>query len=151
MTGETLEFGGFSDQAQLSYGPRWLTVKEIIALHDKQIARFGGPAGLRDPGALESALNRARNKWEYEDADLALLGAAHAFGIARNHPFVDGNKRAAFVSMMLFLRKNGVRFAPPQNEATRIILEVAAGNIGEEGLARWIRDNWPVVSDPDAA
>lgn len=148
MTAETLAIGGFSDQVQAGYGPRWLTIKEIIALHEKQLERFGGPAGLRDPGALESALNRARNKWEYEGADLAMLGAAHAFGIARNHPFVDGNKRAAFVSMMLFLRKNGIRFSPPQTEATRIILEVAAGNIGEEGLARWIRDNWPQGSHP---
>jgi death-on-curing protein len=143
MTGETVQTNGFSDQVQSSYGPRWLTIKEILALHDKQLERFGGPAGARDPGALELALNRARNKWEYEGADLALLGAAHAFGIARNHPFIDGNKRAAFVSMMLFLRKNGVKFSPPQSEATRIILEVAAGNIGEEGLARWIRDHWP--------
>jgi len=143
MTVETMQTNGFSDQAQSSYGPRWLTIKEILALHEKQLERFGGPAGVRDPGALESALNRARNKWEYEGADLALLGAAHAFGIARNHPFIDGNKRAAFVSMMLFLRKNGVKFSPPQSEATRIILEVAAGNIGEEGLARWIRDHWP--------
>lgn len=138
-----MQTNGFSDQAQSSYDPRWLTIKEILALHEKQLERFGGPAGVRDPGALESALNRARNKWEYEGADLALLGAAHAFGIARNHPFIDGNKRAAFVSMMLFLRKNGVKFSPPQSEATRIILEVAAGNIGEEGLARWIRDHWP--------
>lgn len=143
MTVETMQTNGFSDQAQSSYDPRWLTIKEILALHEKQLERFGGPAGVRDPGALESALNRARNKWEYEGADLALLGAAHAFGIARNHPFIDGNKRAAFVSMMLFLRKNGVKFSPPQSEATRIILEVAAGNIGEEGLARWIRDHWP--------
>jgi death-on-curing protein len=147
MTDETVQTGGFSDQFQSSYGPSWLTIKEILALHEKQLERFGGPAGLRDSGALESVLNRARNKWEYEGADLAMLGAAHAYGIARNHPFVDGNKRAAFVSMMLLLRKNGVKFAPPQTEATKIMLEVAAGNIGEEGLARWIRDNWPKTAD----
>jgi death-on-curing protein len=134
---------GFSDQSQAGFGPIWLTVAEVKALHERQIARFGGPVGIRDVGALESALGRARNKWEYEGADLALLAAAHAFGIARNHPFVDGNKRAAFVAMMLFLRKNGVRFAPPQAEATKIVLALAAGEVSEESLARWIRDRWP--------
>lgn len=134
---------GFSDQSQAGFGPIWLTVAEVKALHERQIARFGGPAGIRDLGALESALGRARNKWEYEGADLALLAAAHAFGIARNHPFVDGNKRAAFVAMMLFLRKNGVRFAPPPAEATTIVLALAAGEVSEESLARWIRDRWP--------
>lgn len=134
---------GFSDRSQASFGPVWLTVAEVRALHERQLARFGGPAGIRDLGALESALGRARNKWEYEGADLAMLAAAHAFGIARNHPFVDGNKRAAFVAMMLFLRKNGLRFAPPQAEATRIILDLAAGLVSEESLARWIRDRLP--------
>ena len=134
---------GFSDQSQASFGPVWLTVAEVKALHERQLARFGGPAGIRDLGALESALGRARNKWEYEGADMATLAAAHAFGIARNRPFVDGNKRAAFVAMMLFLRKNGVRFAPPQAEATRIILDLAAGLVSEESLARWIRDRSP--------
>lgn len=135
--------GGFSDRSQAGYGPVWLSVEEVIMLHERQIARFGGPAGIRDRGALESALGRARNKWEYEGADLATLAAAHAFGIARNDPFVDGNKRAAFVAMMLFLRKNGVRFAPPQAEATTIVLDLAAGAVSEESLARWIGDRWP--------
>ena len=134
---------GFSDRDQAGFGPIWLAVAEVIALHERQIARFGGPVGIRDRGALESAIGRARNKWAYEGADMALLAAAHAFGIARNHPFVDGNKRAAFVAMMLFLRKNGVRFAPPQAEATRIVLDLAAGAVSEDSLARWIRDRWP--------
>ena len=140
MTGAS----GFSDVGQAGFDPVWLTVEEVIALHERQIARFGGPAGIRDRGTLESALGRARNKWAYEGADLALLAAAHAFGIARNHPFVDGNKRAAFVATMLFLRKNGVRFAPPPAEATRIVLDLAAGLVSEESFARWIRDRWPV-------
>jgi death-on-curing protein len=143
MTGFPSPGGGFSDQGQGGFGPVWVTLAEVKTLHERQLARFGGPAGLRDPGALESALGRARNKWAYEGADLALLAAAHAFGIARNHPFVDDNKRAAFVTMMLFLRKNGVRFAPPQTEATTIILGLAAGEVSEESLARWIRDRWP--------
>jgi death-on-curing protein len=142
---EAHETHGFEDQRQLGLGPRWLTVDEVIALHEKQLARFGGPSGLRDRGALESALDRPRNKWEYEGTDLPMLAAAHAFGIARNHPFVDGNKRAAFVAMMLFLRLNGVPFKPPQAEATRIILDLAAGVVSEEGLARWIHDRLPGV------
>jgi len=135
--------GGFAEEAGAAFDPIWLTVEEVVALHERQIARFGGPPGIRDRGALESALGRARNKWAYEGSDLAVLAAAHAFGIARNHPFVDGDKRAAFVAMMLFLRKNGVRFAPPPAEATRIVLDLAAGSVSEESLARWIRDRWP--------
>jgi death on curing protein len=134
---------GFSDQRQASYDPVWLTIAEVIALHEMQLRRFGGPAGIRDPGALESALGRPINKWQYEGADMPQLAAAYAYGIARNHPFVDGNKRAAFVSMMLFLRKNGVRFAPSQAESTIIILALAAGEVSETSLTRWIRDRWP--------
>ena len=137
-------FTGFAEEAGAAFDPVWLTIEEVVALHERQIARFGGPAGIRDHGALESALGRARNKWECEGADLAMLAAAHAFGIARNHPFVDGSKRATFVAMMLFLRKNGVPFAPPQAEATRIVQDLAAGVVSEESFARWIRDRWPV-------
>ena len=144
MTGSEGAVGGFSDHGQAGFGPIWVSVAEVKALHERQIARFGGPAGVRDAGALESAIGRARNKWEYEGADPALLAAAHAFGIARSHPFVDGNKRAAFVTMMLFLRRNGVRFAPSQAEATTIVVGLAAGEVSEESLARWIRDRWPV-------
>ncbi len=73
----------------------------------------------------------------------AMLAAAYAFGLAKNHAFVDGNKRIAFMTMMLFLRKNGIAFAPTQAHATHIILSLAAGEVSEESLARWIRDNWP--------
>ncbi len=145
MTSGQSTAGGFSDVAQSSFGPRWVTMEEVYALHEKQLRRFGGPSGVRDPGALESALNRARNKWEYEGADLAEMAAAHAYGIARNHPFVDGNKRAAFVTMMLFLRKNGLPFKPSQEESAAIILSLAAGETSEESLARWIRDRSPGV------
>lgn len=123
--------------------PRWLTLREVLVAHDRQIARFGGPSGTRDQGALESALDRPRNKWSYGETDLAVLAAAYAFGLARNHPFIDGNKRAAFVAMMLFLRRNGVAFAPSPAEATLAILGLAAGEISEESLARWIRDRLP--------
>ncbi|MEW5964735.1 MAG: type II toxin-antitoxin system death-on-curing family toxin [Pseudomonadota bacterium] len=123
--------------------PRWITKAQAIRIHAEQLAIFGGPAGIRDEGLLESALGRSQNKWTYGETDLAALAAAYAFGIARNHPFVDGNKRAAFMCATVFLRKNGVGFAPDEAEATAAILGLAAGEVEEEGLARWIRDNWP--------
>ncbi|MCJ2012951.1 type II toxin-antitoxin system death-on-curing family toxin [Methylobacterium sp. J-076] len=123
--------------------PRWLTSKEVRAAHERQIVRFGGPAGIRDDNALESALARPVNRWQYEQVDLAELAASYAFGLARKHAFVDGNKRIAFVAMMVFLRLNGIRFAPDQAQATAAILGLAAGEIDEAGLTRWIRDNWP--------
>lgn len=125
--------------------PRWLTLEEVTLAHDRQLRRFGGPPGVRDQGALESAIARAVNRFHYGTTDLAELAAAYAFGLARNHAFVDGNKRIAFVSMMLFLRLNGVRFAPDQAQAAAIILALAAGEVSEESLARWIRDNWPAA------
>lgn len=127
--------------------PRWLALEEVLVAHERQIAKFGGPAGIRDAGALESALGRPRNKLAYGGTDLASLAAAYAFGIARNHPFVDGNKRAAFVAMMLFLRLNDVRFAPSPAEATLAILGLAAGEISEENLARWIRERLPPATE----
>jgi death-on-curing protein len=123
--------------------PNWLTYEQILAIHGRQLRRFGGAPGLRDEGILRSALQRPVNKWQYEQADLAMLAAAYAFGLAKNHAFVDGNKRAAFLAMVVFLRKNGVRFAPDQAQSTKIMLALAAGEVSEESLARWIRDNWP--------
>jgi death-on-curing protein len=125
--------------------PRWLTLEEVRAAHEKQIVRFGGPGGIRDENALASALARPINRWQYEQSDLATLAASYAFGLARNHAFVDGNKRIAFVAMMVFLRLNGVRFAPDQAQATAAIIGLAAGEIDEAGLTRWIRDNWPAA------
>ena len=123
--------------------PKWLTYEQVVAIHSRQLRRFGGSAGLRDDGLLRSALERPANKWHYEQAELPLLAAAYAFGLAKNHPFVDGNKRIAFMTMMIFLRRNGIRFAPDQAHATKIMLALAAGEVSEESLARWIRDNWP--------
>ncbi len=122
--------------------PIWLTLDQIVAAHAKQIKQFGGPSGVRDQGALESALARPINKFHFGETDLAALAAAYAFGLARNHAFVDGNKRIAFVALMVFLRRNGAPFAPRQAHATAIILALAAGEVSEESLARWIRDNW---------
>jgi death on curing protein len=123
--------------------PAWLTYEQVIAVHNLQLRRFGGAPGLRDEGMLRSALERPANKWHYEQADLPELAAAYAFGLAKNHAFVDGNKRIAFMSMVIFLRRNGVRFSPDQAQATAMIMALAAGEVSEESLARWIRNNWP--------
>lgn len=123
--------------------PRWLTLDEVRAVHEKQLKRFGGPAGVGDAGALESALARPVNRFHCGETDLAAQAASYAFALARNHAFVDGNKRIAFLAMMMFLRLNGIRFAPDQASATAIILSLAAGDTSEEASTRWIKDNWP--------
>ena len=123
--------------------PLWITYEQAIAIHSRQLRRFGGAPGLREEGMLLSALERPINKWRYEQSDLAGLAAAYAFGLAKNHAFVDGNKRIAFMAMMAFLLKNGIAFAPEPAHATAMILSLAAGEVSEESLARWIRDNWP--------
>jgi death-on-curing protein len=123
--------------------PEWLDTDIVLDIHAEQLALFGGGDGIRDLGLLESALARPLNKFAYGETDIAALAAAYAFGIARNHPFVDGNKRAAFGAMIVFLGLNGIDLDVPPEDATAIILEVAAGEIDEDGLARWLRDNWP--------
>jgi len=128
-----------SDQQE----PLWITCEQAIAIHSKQLRRFGGAPGLRDEGMLRPALERPINKWRYEQAALPELAAAYAYGLAKNHAFVDGNKRIAFMSMMGFLLKNSVAFAPEPAHASAIILALAAGEVSEESLTRWIRDNWP--------
>lgn len=127
----------------MSEEPEWLTQEDVLSAHSRELQIFGGAPGVRDNGALESALGRPLNKWQYENAELPELAAAYAYGIVRNHPFVDGNKRAGFVAMIGFLLMNQIDFAPDPVEATAIILGVAAGEINEAGLTRWIRDNWP--------
>jgi death-on-curing protein len=123
--------------------PVWLSQEIVLAAHERQLNRFGGPPGLRDLGMLESALSRPKNKFAYGETNMAALAAAYGYGLARNHAFIDGNKRISFMAIMLFLRGNGVAFAPKPAHATAMILEVAAGNVSEEGLTRWLRDNWP--------
>jgi death on curing protein len=123
--------------------PLCISYEQAIAIHARQLRRFGGAPGLRDEGMLRSALERPQNKWRYEQVALAELAAAYAFGLAKNHAFVDGNKRIAFMAMMTFLAKNDVSFAPDPAQATKIILSLAAGEVSEESLTRWIRDNWP--------
>jgi death on curing protein len=121
--------------------PISLDTSFVLDVHAEQLALFGGADGVRDLGLLESALGRPLNKFTYGKTGLAALAAAYAFGIARNHPFVDGNKRAAFASIIVLLGLNGVDFDAPPEAATAIILGMAAGEIDEDGLARWIADN----------
>jgi death-on-curing protein len=123
--------------------PVWLLVDLVLSIHDEQLREFGGPPGLRDRGLLESALAQPLNKFGYGSSDLAELAAAYAFGLARNHAFVDGNKRIAFLAMVTFLGLNDIEFVVPEAEAVVIMLGVAADEIDEHGLTRWIRDNWP--------
>ena len=123
--------------------PSWVTHEQAIAIHARQLRRFGGAPGLRDDGLLRSALQRPIDKWQYQHALLPELAASYAFGLAKNHAFVDGNKRIAFMAMAVFLRKNGVLFTPDQAQATAMIISLAAGEVSEPSLGRWIRDNWP--------
>ena len=123
--------------------PVWLTPEIVIAIHEMQLAEHGGPAGIRDMGMLESALGRPQNKFAYGETDLAVLAAAYGFGVARNHPFIDGNKRTSLMVIYTFLGVNDVEFIVPEAEFATIILDLAAGEVSEESLARWIRDNWP--------
>jgi len=123
--------------------PIWLDILEVTDMHAEQLALFGGADGIRDRGMLESALARPKNQWHYGEKDLAALAGAYAFGLAKNHPFVDGNKRAAFHALVVFLRLNEVDFRPDPAQATAITLALAAGEVSEESLTRWIKDNWP--------
>jgi death-on-curing protein len=120
--------------------PVWLSIDLVLAIHDEQLRQFGGPPGLRDQGLLESALGRPLNKYAYGSQDLATLAAAHGFGLARNHAFVDGNKRTAFLAVVAFLGLNEIDFAVPEAEVVVIMLAVAAGEVDEDGLVRWISD-----------
>jgi len=121
--------------------PVWLPSNLILAIHERQLREFGGPAGVRDAGALESALGRARNRRAYEGANYPRLAAGYAFGIARNHPFVDGNKRAALLALVTFLGLNDIELTASEAEAVIMIRRLAAGEIDEDELASWIAAN----------
>jgi death on curing protein len=117
----------------------WIASDVAAAVHERQLAEHGGPSGLRDPGALESALARPKNLAAYGDPDAASLAAAYAFGIARNHAFIDGNKRSAWVIARLFLSANAVAFSFQREEAIATMLALAAGELTEDELADWFR------------
>ena len=122
--------------------PVWIEYEAMLALHDRSLAMHGGAEGLRDPGLLESALMRPKNRHHYEGVDdIPELAATYASGISSNHPFADGNKRAAFQALTLFLRLNGFRLAADQVEATRTMVKLAAGELEVVALADWIRTN----------
>ena len=122
--------------------PRWLVVAHVLAIHSDQIQAHGGPLGLRDRGLLESALERPQNRFHYEaETDLALLAAAYGFGIAKNHPFVDGNKRVAFQAMYLFLGLNGLRIDASEEQVVGTVLSLASGDLDELGLTAWLREH----------
>ena len=120
---------------------KWIDKRVLLLLHDESLAEHGGASGLRDEGLLDSALARPLNLVSYEKPDVAALAACYAVGLAKNHPFVDGNKRAGFLAMGLFLFLNGRRLTATQAEATVTMLAVASGEIDETALADWIRRN----------
>jgi death-on-curing protein len=119
----------------------WIDKRVLLLLHDESLAEHGGATGMRDEGLLDSALARPLNLAAFEEPDIAALAASYAVGLAKNHAFVDGNKRAAFLGMGLFLYLNGSRLTASQPDATVTMLAVASGELGEEALADWIRSN----------
>jgi death-on-curing protein len=120
--------------------PRWITKEGLVVLHDRSIALHGGAPGLRDDGLLESALARPANRFHYEGVeDICDLAATYLVAVASNHPFADGNKRAAYLAAGLFLRKNGQRLVAEQADAALTVLAVAGGQRDIEALATWIR------------
>jgi death-on-curing protein len=120
---------------------RWIDKNLLLLLHDESLSEHGGLSGMRDEGLLDSALARPQNLAAYKETDIAALAAAYCFGIAKNHPFVDGNKRAAFLAAGLFLLLNGTKLTASQADATHAVLGVAAGEISEAQFAEWIRQN----------
>lgn len=119
--------------------PKWISKKALLLLHEESLARFGGACGMRDEGLLDSALARPENLQAYQpECTLADLAAAYAFGLAKNHAFLDGNKRVAFLAMGVFLAINGFRLIAGQLDAIRVMLAVAAGEMDESSLSAWI-------------
>ena len=123
--------------------PTWIREDVVLAVHRRLLAEHGGPAGVRDPGLLASALARPRHAYHYSQPrpDLPALAAAYAFGIARNHPFADGNKRTAYVVCRAFLRLNGADIDAPRDEKYQTVVTLAEGRLTEDDLASWLRDH----------
>ncbi len=121
--------------------PRWITFEVANAVHDRQLAEHGGGGGVRDAGLLESALAKPMNRWAYGDGEAATLAASYAYGVARNHPFVDGNKRTAWVVARLFLKLNGCELTYTEAQAITMMLSLAAGDVTENELAQWFREH----------
>jgi len=121
--------------------PRWVLRAVVDAMHDQQLAEHGGAAGLRDEGLLESALARPQNLHAYGETDLCTLAAAYAVGIARNHPFIDGNKRTAFLTAYVFLQLNGRTLVASEADAAEIMMATAASAVSDQAFAEWLRQN----------
>ena len=123
--------------------PIWINLRVIKAFHDRQINEHGGQPGLRDEGLLLSALSRSENAFHYSDPkpDVAELAAAYGFGLAKNHPFNDANKRTALIAIRVFLKLNGYDLAAAPEAKYEMIIRVAASDVSEDELAQWIRKN----------
>jgi death-on-curing protein len=120
-------------------GPIWVLSSVVEAIHDAQCAEHGGALGIRDAGLLDSGLARPRNLHAHGETDMCALAAAYASGIVRNHPFVDGNKRTAFLAAYVFLGLNGLDLAADEAEAAAAMLSLASGDIREDAFAEWLR------------
>ncbi|PKA16143.1 type II toxin-antitoxin system death-on-curing family toxin [Leptospira haakeii] len=122
--------------------PRWLNKKIVEAIHLDQVKQHGGSQGIRDQGLLESALDRPKNKWVYDSSSSIFdLAASLCLGIAKNHPFIDGNKRVAYMTTYVFLGLNGYSIEVPEEEVVSIMLRVADGSIDEINLSTWLKDS----------
>ena len=121
--------------------PVWVELDIVLAIHDEQLAEHGGQPGVRDPGLLESALGRPRNQFAYGEPSITRLAASYAFGISRNHPFLDGNKRTSLVVAELFLELNGYELIASDAQCVTTFLQLAAGELTEDQLAEWITAN----------
>jgi death on curing protein len=122
--------------------PVWLKVSLVTAIHDEALHEYGGLAGVRDMGLLEGAIDRARNRLEYEPkSTLFYLAAALCVGITKNHPFIDGNKRTALLATRAFLFQNGYELEPREEDEVLTMIAVADGSISEQPLAKWLKEN----------
>jgi death-on-curing protein len=121
--------------------PIWLTIEEVLAIHERLLDEHGGLAGVRDHTLLESALARPRHQFAYGDSDLFTLGAAYADGVVNNHPFLDGNKRTGFMCAYVFLGINGLRLNAPEEQAVLMTLGLADKSVAPEKFAEWLKDN----------
>lgn len=127
--------------------PVWISKEVVLALHQRQVDEHGGDAGIRDDSLLESAIARPQQRYSYDSsADLCALAASYAKGLAKNHPFIDGNKRTAFVAYRLFLLRNGITATAQQDERYSTALGLAAGELEEEAFAAWLRGNTAPIS-----
>ena len=126
--------------------PRWLRLDVALAIHERLISEFGGDAGIRDLGLLESAIARPKQIYSYENSDLSTLAAAYTVGIVRNHPFVDGNKRVGFLASLIFLGLNKLWLTASEAMSTQAVINLVTGEITEQDFAQWLRENTKPVA-----